>query len=232
MNEIQSKYFQFEELKNETKPETKFYHYLGWNSLIILKLEIKKNAKIDFKKINQNYSKISNKQKIFVLTEGECNFEIEKTIHNLKKFDAVDLVAGNEQYELKAIEDSLIYIVSAFNLEKQDGKPKIFNFEKNIESKNLWGGQIISRPYEGNGLTFVLFDLKKGFKFEDKGHANEQITWLISGEMDFYTNNIHKKLYINNGVDIGPYHLHGGVSGGAKGFDVFFPKRQEVKYKN
>ena len=50
--------------------------------------------------------------------------------------------------------------------------------------------------------------------------------------MDFYTNNIHKKLNINNGVDIGPYHLHGGVSGGAKGFDVFFPKRQEVKYKN
>ena len=77
---------------------------------------------------------------------------------------------------------------------KQEGDIKIFNFKRDVKSKNLWGGQIISRPYESKGLTFVLFDLKKGFKFEDKGHANEQITWLISGEMDFYTNNIRKNL--------------------------------------
>ena len=37
-------------------------------------------------------------------------------------------------------------------------------------------------------LTSVLFDLKRGFKFEDKGHSNEQITWLIKGNMDFNAN--------------------------------------------
>ena len=94
-----------------------------------------------------------------------------------------------------------------------------------IKEKNLWCGQIISRPYEGKGLTLVLFDLKPGFKFEDKGHANEQITWLISGKMDFHANGKNKTLTSDIGVDIGPNHIHGGVSGGALGYDAFYPKR-------
>ena len=50
------------------------------------------------------------------------------------------------------------------------------------------------RPYEGKSITLVLFDLKKGFKFNDKGHKNEQITWLINGEMKFYAQNKTKTL--------------------------------------
>ena len=95
----------------------------------------------------------------------------------------------------------------------------------------MWGGQIISRPYEGTGLTLVLFDLKPGFKFEDKGHANEQITWLTEGKMDFYSNGKKKTITVDVGVDIGPNHIHGGVSSGAIGFDAFFPKRSEEEYK-
>ena len=110
-------------------------------------------------------------------------------------------------------------------------KIKHFNFLKDIKSKNLWGGQIISRPYEGKSLTLVLFDLKHGFKFEDKGHSNEQITWLIKGNMDFYTNSKKKKLYKDTGVSIGSKHLHGGTSRGAIGFDAFYPKRIEKKYR-
>ncbi len=110
-------------------------------------------------------------------------------------------------------------------------KSFFFNFKKDIEARNLWGGQIISRPYEGKELTLVLFDLKPGFKFEDKGHANEQITWLTNGEMAFYSNGNKKTLTVDLGVSIGPNHVHGGVSGGALGFDAFFPKRIEEKYK-
>jgi quercetin dioxygenase-like cupin family protein len=74
--------------------------------------------------------------------------------------------------------------------------------------------------------------LKKGFEFEDKGHENEQITWLIEGKMNFHSNGESKILTSENGgIDIGPNHLHGGVSEGAIGFDAFFPKRQEAKYR-
>ena len=87
-----------------------------------------------------------------------------------------------------------------------------FNFKKDLETRDLWGGQCISRPYEGKGLTVVMFDLKKGFKFYDKGHENEQITWLIDGSMEFHTNNVKTILKKNCGVDIGSKHVHGGVS--------------------
>ena len=73
--------------------------------------------------------------------------------------------------------------------------------------------------------------IKPGFKFEDKGHANEQITWLVLGKMDFYANGKNKTLTSDIGVDIGPNHIHGGVSGGALGYDAFYPKREEIKYK-
>ena len=150
----------------------------------------------------------------------------------LKEYDAVDFVSKSQKYQMHCLEDTTIFMISAKNLETFVGEPIFFNFKTDLEAKNLWGGQIISIPYEGRGLTLVLFDLKNGFKFEDKGHDNEQITWLISGKMDFYTDGNYKTLVSNTGVDIGPNHVHGGVSGGAIGFDAFFPKRQEVKYKN
>ena len=57
-----------------------------------------------------------------------------------------------------------------------------------------------------------------------RGHANEQITWLINGSMNFYCNRINQELTDLTGVDIGPNHRHGGVSNGAVGFDAFFQK--------
>ena len=98
-----------------------------------------------------------------------------------------------------------------------------------VRFKDSYGRE--KKPYEGKELTVVLFDLKQGFKFEDKGHDNEQITWLIDGEMAFYANEEKKKLTSDVAVSIGPNHVHGGVSGGALGFDAFFPKRIEEKYK-
>ena len=94
-----------------------------------------------------------------------------------------------------------------------------------------WGGKIISRVFNGYGMTIVLFKLKRGFKFHDKGHKNEQITWLIKGKMKFYVNNKNVSLEANKtSVDIGPYDFHGGISMGAIGFDAFSPKRSEKRY--
>ena len=80
-------------------------------------------------------------------------------------------------------------------------------------------------------MTVVLFKLKKGFEFHDKGHHNEQITWLIKGKMRFYVKNSFFNLVKNKkSVDIGPFHPHGGTSLGAIGFDAFLPKRSEKRY--
>ena len=76
-----------------------------------------------------------------------------------------------------------------------------------------------------------MFDLKKGFKFHDNGHKNEQITWLINGEMMFYANTKKKLLKTDEGISIWKNHAHGGLSNGAIGFDAFFPKRRENRYK-
>ena len=48
--------------------------------------------------------------------------------------------------------------------------------------------------------------------------------------MDFYVENVKEKL-TEDGVDIGSFQIHGGVSNGAIGFDAFYPKREEKKYK-
>ena len=123
-------------------------------------------------------------------------------------------------------------MISSRKSKKVDGKSVAFNFIKDVEKKDLWGGEIISRPYEGKELTLVLFELKQGFKFKDNGHPNQQITWLVEGEMIFHSDNIEKLLNKDTGVSIGPNHAHGGISKGAMGFDAFFPKRVEQKYKN
>ena len=50
--------------------------------------------------------------------------------------------------------------------------------------------------------------------------------------MNFHSNGESKTLTSENGgIDVGPNHSHGGVSAGAIGFDAFFPKRQEAKYR-
>ena len=81
--------------------------------------------------------------------------------------------------------------------------------------------------FSRKNLNLVLFDLKEGFEFRDEGHANEQITWLIGGKMDFYCNGDLKESLLKKGVDVGALSVHGGFSRGALGFDAFF--QREIK---
>ena len=182
MSEIKSKYFNF---KGSLKSNDHFIsEYKGWNSLLVTKFDIKKGKVLDSSHINSRYPELNGKQKIFVATKGVLQIKYDGSESLLREYDAVDFVSSSQKYEMKIKEDAVIFMISAKNLVNQSGKPVFFNFKKDIEIKDLWGGQCISRPYEGSGLTLVLFDLKPGFKFEDKGHKNEQITWLIFGKMD------------------------------------------------
>lgn len=230
MNEIKSNFFNFKKELISNKIQSS--HYLGWNNLFIIKFEIIKNNIFDKKIIDRSYPDLKDKQKIFIVTKGVLEVKSNNQKNTLIKFDAFDLVNKNEEYEISAKENSVFFVICAKDFDGQTGTNVFFNLKKDLEKKDLWGGQCISRLYEGSGLTLVLFDLKKGFEFEDKGHENEQITWLIEGKMNFHSNGESKILTSENGgIDIGPNHLHGGVSEGAVGFDAFFPKRQEAKYR-
>ena len=229
ISQINSKYFDFKTL---TKYEDHLVcQHVGWSGLSIIKFDIKKGKNLSNSFIDSHYHDLCNKEKIFVITKGTLQLKSSEYEISLGKFDAVDFISESQNYQINCLEDSTVFMISSKNLKNFKGKPVFFNFKKNITTKDLWGGQCISRPYEGRGLTVVLFDLKAGFKFEDKGHSNEQITWLIGGSMNFHANGNNKTLTTDNGVDVGPNHIHGGISAGAIGFDAFFPKREEVKYK-
>ena len=203
----------------------------GWNNSIIIKFNLKKKDKISNSFFEENFQSIHNKEKIIVLTTGNIEISEENKKILMSKFDALNFSINKKDFFIKSLSDSTFYLVSSTSLLKKNLKSVYFNFKEDIAPKDIWGGQCISRPYVGNDLNLVLFDLKPGFKFDDKGHLNEQITWLIDGSMDFYCKDQKQKLYCFNGIDIGRLDPHGGVSNGAIGFDAFFPKREEQEYK-
>ena len=140
------------------------------------------------------------------------------------------LQTTSEDISIKAKKKSNVFIVRT-KIKNSKNKPKKYNFIKNIKPRNLWGGKCISRLLQTKNITIVMFNLKKNFQFYDKGHHNEQITWLFKGKMKFFIGKNSRILTSDHGVDIGKYITHGGISSGAIGFDIFFPKRKEQKYK-
>jgi len=227
LNKNKSTYFEFEKIANLEL--TNFAKYTGWNNLIIVKINLKKDKILAHDFINSEISETYNKEKILVVVKGALKFSFKKKEYFLKEFDVVNFFVG--EYEIESQENTEAYLISAKDLTDQDKDSIFFNFKNDIKPVDLWGGQCISRIYAGENLNLVLFDLKPGFQFNDKGHTNEQITWVVEGEMDFYANKLKKKLNISNAVDIGRNHEHGGISNGALGFDAFYPKREEEKYK-
>ena len=227
LNKNKSTYFEFEKIANLEL--TNFAKYTGWNNLIIVKINLKKDKILAHDFINSEISETYNKEKILVVVKGALKFSFKKKEYFLKEFDVVNFFVG--EYEIESQENTEAYLISAKDLTDQDKDSIFFNFKNDIKPVDLWGGQCISRIYAGENLDLVLFDLKPGFQFNDKGHSNEQITWVVEGEMDFYANKLKKKLNISNAVDIGRNHEHGGISNGALGFDAFYPKREEEKYK-
>lgn len=227
-NKIDSKFFEFSSLNIKKGLDISFFK--GWNKSIIIKFNLKKDNLINNLFIKKYFPYISNKEKLFVFTSGRVELKKNSKKVFLEKFDALNSFSDEINYEIRCLENSEFYLISCEKFKKINEDSVYFNFEKNIKSKDIWGGQCISRPFVGREINLVLFDLKPGFEFEDKGHFNEQITWLIEGSMDFYSQEIKKKLTYRTGVDIGPNHFHGGVSNGAVGFDAFFPKRGELNY--
>ena len=225
-----SKFFQFN--NNKIKKTMSLTKHKGWNKSIIAKFCFNSKGSIDRDFIKKKFPQIYNKEKIFIVTSGAIRFNSNKLNLRLKKLDALSIFLDNFNYSFTCKKNSQLYIVGSEKIKKQRQKSRYFNFKRDIKPIDIWGGKCLSRPYCGQDLNVVLFDLKKGFKFNDEGHSNEQITWLISGSMIFYSGKLKNKLTPEKGIDIGYFHKHGGISKGAIGFDAFFPKRFEKKYRN
>tara|TARA_Y100000816_G_scaffold292631_1_gene289364 strand:- start:23771 stop:24439 length:669 start_codon:yes stop_codon:yes gene_type:complete len=206
--------------------------FKGWNNSSVIKLKIHKNGVKNYKDLLKIDKKLHQNEKIIILRKGKIKIHIDKKNFKMSKLDVLNLFSNNREIKITALENSEIFFVYCIKKDQTSGKPKLFNFKKDIKPKNLWGGECISRVYYGKVLNVVMFDLKKGFKFHDNGHKNEQITWLLSGQMEFYVDKKKKLLKVDEGVSIGKSLFHGGISNGAIGFDAFFPRRNENRYKN
>ena len=225
-----SKFFKFSPKRIEKSIELSYYN--GWNKSLIVKILFNSSKNINNFFIKKNFPQIYNKEKIFIFISGKSKFTSNTKNFKLNKFDAISTFSDNFNYNFDCKKYTQLFIVSSEKFKKRKKKIIYFNFKKNIKAIDIWGGQCISRPYSGVDLNVVMFDLKRGFKFYDKGHGNEQITWLVSGSMNFYSGHLKNKLTKKKGIDIGFFNEHGGVSNGAIGFDAFFPKRKEKKYKH
>ena len=224
-----SNFFHFKNFKKSKSFKISFYK--GWHNLFIFRIEFLKkiNEKNFFNK--NGISKTSSFEKTLILSNGNAIIKSRNFKKNLKKFDCLHTIKSFKNFDLEGKKGSQLFIIFGKKNSQRNKKINYFNFEKSLKKINLWGGKIISRVFNGYGMTVVLFKLKRGFKFHDKGHKNEQITWLIKGKMKFYVKNKHMSLEANKtSVDIGPYDFHGGISMGAIGFDAFSPKRSEKRY--
>jgi len=229
-NKFNSKFFKF--IYPKINSNIKISSYWGWNKSLVSNLSFKNSDVINNFFIKKNFPSILHKEKIFIVVSGKSKFKSNKKNLSLKKFDAVSIFSDSFDYSFECNKDTQLFIISSEKFKKRKHKSIFFNFKKDMKMIDIWGGRCLSRPYSGIELNIVLFDLKRGFSFSDQGHSNEQITWLISGSMSFYSDKIKGKLTKKKGVDIGFYHKHGGLSNGAIGFDAFFPKRNENKYKH
>ena len=226
---LKSSYFNFRNIKKSKS--YKISYYKGWHNLLIFRVEFLKTIKEKnfFSKNEINNS--SSIEKILILSSGNAIVKEKNFKKKLKKFDCIHTYKSLKNFELECKKGSQLFVIFGGKKMKTINKNNFFNFEKDLKKIDLWGGKCISRVFSGYGMTVVLFKLKRGFKFHDKGHKNEQITWLIKGKMKFYVKNKSLSLEANKtSVDIGSYDFHGGISLGAIGFDVFSPKRSESRY--
>ena len=229
LNKNNKKSFFFKFKKKKENSNYLINYLQGWSGIELFKIEIKKNNVFNSSDLSV-YSKFKKFEYNLLLKNGSVIFQNKKKKINLKQNDLFTLQTTSDDISIKAKKKSNVFIVRT-KIKNSQNKSKKYNFIKNIKPRNLWGGKCISRLLQTKNITIVMFNLKKNFQFYDKGHHNEQITWLFKGKMKFFISKNSRILTSDHGVDIGKYITHGGISSGAIGFDIFFPKRKEQKYK-
>ena len=85
--------------------------YAGWNSLIVIKLNLDKDQDLTSDFIKIKLSEIYNKEKILVVVKGILKISIKKKHFFLKEFDALNFFSN--EYKIKCKENTIAYLVSA-----------------------------------------------------------------------------------------------------------------------
>tara|TARA_B100000963_G_scaffold322649_1_gene306849 strand:- start:3853 stop:4566 length:714 start_codon:yes stop_codon:yes gene_type:complete len=224
-----SNFFSFKKIINTRNYNVSYYK--GWHELLVLRINLLNST------ITENFfhlfeaKKNEKLEKFIIISKGTLSIGKKNLFKKLRKFDCIHTKTSLKDLIIKNHGKTELFIVFGTKNIRMNNKLNFFNFEKNLKKTDLWGGKCISRVFNGKGMTLVLFRLKRGFKFHDNGHRNEQLTWLVDGKMKFYVKNKSKLLRSNGAsVDIGPHDYHGGMSLGAIGFDAFSPKRSEKRY--
>ena len=57
---------------------------------------------------------------MFISTFGSSTFKSETKEINLKEFDALNISSDEKNYEIKSLEDSIIFLISSENFKKED----------------------------------------------------------------------------------------------------------------
>ena len=103
---------------------------------------------------------------------------------------------------------------------------EIIFFDNNSNDKS----SLMLRKYKDKRIKY--FKSKKTFRlYQARNLAIKKCNGELVSFLDVDDWWSKDKLTKQKGVDIGPFHKHGGISNGAIGFDAFFPKRNEKKYK-
>ncbi len=228
-NNQRGNFFLFKPQHIDNSKKNWYYKYTGWSGLSVTKfsfnqIEYLKEYHLDsFLKLDKKKSELT-----IIVTKGDIKFF---NMIKLKTFDCLNFFSEKLPIKCKINKKTEFFIINCENRKRVRNQFIKFNFLKKIKPVDLWGGKCKSRVFHTHNTTIVLFHLMKKFDFHDKGHKNEQITWLINGSIEFYNNNDKKKMISSIGVDVGKDTPHGGFSSGAVGFDIFYPRRTEKKYK-
>ena len=76
LNKDESSYFEFE--KSTSLDLCSFSKYTGWNSLIVIKINLKEDKNLTYDFIRSKFSEIYNKEKILVVVKGVLKFSFKK----------------------------------------------------------------------------------------------------------------------------------------------------------
>ena len=98
-----------------------------------------------------------------------------------------------------------------------------------IKPKEILPG-FYGKIIHGEKMSWILWDIKKGSKLPEHRHVNEQIMYVIEGELEFTLNGKASICGPGSVIVIPSNQAHSGISRtSCQILDVFSPVREEYK---
>ncbi len=108
-----SKFFKFKKKKIKNLPIISEYN--GWNGSSIIKIKLYSGQTIDNNLVIKKFSKIANREKIFVNTSGLLKIKIKNKKYSFKKFDSLSLFSDKSSYKITCLKSSNLFLISSKN---------------------------------------------------------------------------------------------------------------------